>query len=66
MAAISQKLAKLSTIHESVAELVSGRTIRCRSCGAVAHPSPDQFADFLRNGWPQCCNETVELVSNQG
>ena len=36
--------------------------IKCQSCGRAA--SVD-FAKCLRDGWPECCGSTMELLSTQ-
>jgi hypothetical protein len=36
--------------------------VTCKSCGREATPN---FAKCLRDGWPECCGSTMQLISTQ-
>jgi len=37
-------------------------SLRCNRCGRGQSMTKEQAAQYLREGWPECCEETMELV----
>lgn len=54
---------KLSGIHAAIAADVSTPDdfLRCRVCGEEWPCTADDFARYLRTGWPTCCGQTMTL-----
>jgi hypothetical protein len=60
-----RKLASLSgAFYEELGTAVAGNFLRCAQCGAERHPPPDDMARFFRDGWPECCGETMLLTAH--
>jgi hypothetical protein len=51
-------------IETVVAETWS--SLRCQSCGVRRRLEPGECARFIRDGWPECCGFTMELLGGGG
>ncbi len=41
-----------------------GSFLRCAACGAEQHPSREDMARYFREGWPECCGQTMRLTAH--
>jgi hypothetical protein len=37
------------------------RLLRCGMCGKCVECSSEELMSYMRQGWPKCCGETMEL-----
>lgn len=47
--------------NEAAAEIAIGRHLRCSSCDKQRAITPDEVMQYLADGWPSCCNQTMVL-----
>lgn len=50
--------------HQAVARDAFGGSeweLQCTHCGNGFSPTHERIAGFLANGWPKCCNATMQL-----
>ncbi len=55
---------KIRHLHDEAAKRVTADgpwLLVCRSCAKHEDSSADALSGYLRNGWPKCCAETMEL-----
>lgn len=57
-------LPNLFGIHQKIADDVcrdAVHSLRCLSCQSLYTISAQQYAEYLANGWPKCCGNTMQL-----
>ena len=53
-------------MYKSAAKEISSiaTTLKCHVCSKEKRITADDMAGYLRSGWPKCCGEQMELISN--
>lgn len=52
------------TSYDEMAEAVAAYFLHCDLCAADKHPSREEMAGYFRDGWPECCGETMKLTAH--
>lgn len=55
-------MARLSGAHDRIGEELAGSVLRCRVCSTTRTLTAAEAAQFVRDGWPICCGETMPLT----
>lgn len=56
---ITRALHAAAGVHNAIASSLEGITCRCKLCDSKHTPTRAAIADYLRNGWPKCCGQTM-------
>jgi hypothetical protein len=61
------KLGELLNIHSSIADSAyqPGMKLVCNNCGSFEAIEKCDFARYLSQGWPKCCEQTMELITKE-
>ena len=61
---LKEFIEKPKGLHQKITrDVTKGKltTLRCNQCGRVRTCSAQDFGDYLKSGWPKCCDYTMEL-----
>ena len=55
------------TLHDSIARDLAplGGILRCLKCKNDFPLADGRIADYLRSGWPQCCEQTMMWITER-
>ena len=58
---LEELISKAKTLHLDIAKDVypNGGELKCKICGYKRLISVEVIAIYLKDGWPQCCGETL-------
>lgn len=51
------------SLYNNLAKGIPSGHLRCEACGTTIRPNKQNFADYLADGWPKCCDLTMRLIT---
>ncbi|HWR36406.1 MAG TPA: hypothetical protein VN622_11105 [Clostridia bacterium] len=49
----------LANVHCSIAMVMANGELRCRACGKTEGLSLRSVFEYIQNGWPECCEQSM-------